>query len=283
MLAVTALCLAVVATVLWPGPRSPVSWPGPGALPSRGDAEQAGGHPGGPGRPGHARGRAGRGRRSEARLQGDLADFLSLLAAPLRAGATPALALVTVARAMSPGPELRALLVDLVSAEPAGSGLTTVWVRHAERLGSEDLRFVARAWQLTERTGAPLAEALVSVERVLRTRQRARERVATAAAGPRSSMAVLVALPCAGPLVGLAFGVGPVALYLSSPAALASAVLGLVLGLLAWMWARRIISTALRTGSAPTSGAGTGGSATSRAATDSAVTGGAATGRAGAP
>jgi tight adherence protein B len=249
VLTVTALCLAVVAAVLWPGTRLPVLRPAPGSLTSRRDAEEAG-------RPGPARGRAGRARRSQARLQGDLADFLSLLAAPLRAGATPALAVVTVARAMSPGPELRALLVDLVSAEPADSGLTMVWLRHAERLDSEDLRFVARAWRLTEHTGAPLAEALVSVERVLRSRQRARERVATAAAGPRSSMAVLVALPCAGPLVGLAFGIGPVALYLSSPAALGSALLGLVLGLLAWVWARRIISAALCTGSAATGRAG---------------------------
>jgi tight adherence protein B len=183
---------------------------------------------------------------------------LSLLAAPLRAGATPALALATVARAMSPGPELLPVLVDLVASEPAGPGLSAVWQRHAERLDSEDLRFVGRAWELTERTGAPLAEALVSVERVLRTRQRARERVATAAAGPRSSMAVLVALPCAGPLVGLTFGIGPVALYGSSAAACASAALGVVLGLVAWVWARRIISGALRTGSAATSGAATG-------------------------
>jgi tight adherence protein B len=175
---------------------------------------------------------------------------LSLLAAALRAGTTPALALVTVARAMSPGPELEALLVDLSGADPTDSGSTTVWLSHAERLDSEDLRFVGRAWQLTERTGAPLAEALVSVEGVLRTRQRARERLATAAAGPRSSMAVLVALPCAGPLVGLAFGIGPVELYLSSATALASAVLGVVLGLLAWVWARRIISAALRTDTA---------------------------------
>jgi tight adherence protein B len=198
---------------------------------------------------------------------------LSLLAAALRVGTTPALALVTVARAMSPGPELRALLVDLVGAEPGDPGLTAVWHWHAERLDSEDLRFVGRAWQLTERTGAPLAVALVSVERVLRTRQRARERVATAAAGPRSSMAVLVALPCAGPLVGLAFGIDPVALYLSSTAAIASAVLGFVLALLAWVWARRIINGALRTGSAATSGA-------TIAAARGGASGGAAMGRA---
>jgi tight adherence protein B len=263
----TALCLAVVATVLWPS-RGQVPWPdgrvfvrgpdggglvrrpGPDLRPPQPDGEAAR-HPGAARRQARrvGRSRAGHGRRAGARLQGDLADFLSLLAAALRVGTTPALALVTVARAMSPGPELRALLVDLAAADPGDSGSTAVWLRHAERLDSEDLRFVGRAWQLTERTGAPLAEALVSVERVLRTRQRARERLATAAAGPRSSMAVLVALPCAGPLVGLAFGVGPVALYLSSAAALASAVLGVVLGLLAWVWARRIIGGALRTDS----------------------------------
>lgn len=245
----TVLCLAVAATLLWPGACARALWSGTGAPPSGRDADETA-------RRRSAIPRGGPRRRSQARLQRDLADFVVLLTAPLRAGATPALALVTVARSMSPGPELRTVLAELVEAGSAASGLAPVWLSHAERLDSTDLRFVARAWQLTERTGAPLAEALVSVERVLRARQQARERVATAAAGPRSSMAVLVALPCAGPLVGLAFGISPVALYLSSPASLAAGVLGIVLGLLAWLWARRIIAGALRTRTASTGGVG---------------------------
>jgi tight adherence protein B len=242
VLSAAALCLALAAVLLWPAARW-ANAAAPDVAPRGAGARNAASS-----WAGHRR------RRARARLQSDLADFVALLAAPLRAGATPALAVVAVARSMAPRSELRPLLVDLVQAEPAGWGLSAVWLEHAERLQSADLLFVARAWHLTERTGAPLADALVSVEEVLRARQRARERVATAAAGPRSSMAVLVALPCAGPLVGLAFGIGPRSLYLSSAASLASGVLGLLLGALAWLWARRILDGALRTGTTWTGG-----------------------------
>ena len=265
MLTAAVLCLAVAAVLLWPGTHAPLPWPG---LRAQSSSSYVGkkwelassatrrGHLGWRTRRGRGRRGGRRRRRRQARLQGDLADFVALLAGPLRAGATPALALVTVARSMAPGPELRAMLTDLVRAGPADFGVSTVLLGHADRLDSDDLRFVASAWQLTERTGAPLADALVSVEEVLRARQRARERVASAAAGPRSSMTVLVSLPCAGPLVGFAFGISPARLYLSSPAALASAVLGLVLALLAWLWAGRIIAGALRTGSVGTRSTG---------------------------
>lgn len=268
MLAAALLCLAVSAVLLWPATHAPLPWPGLRAKPTSsyvGEAWELVGGAAPRGRLGwrarRGRGRLGghggrRRRRRQARLQVDLADFVALLAGPLRAGATPALALASVARSMAPGPELRALLTDLVRDGPADLGVSTVLLAHADRLDSDDLRFVASAWQLTERTGAPLADALVSVEEVLRARQRARERVASAAAGPRSSMTVLVSLPCAGPLVGFAFGISPATLYLSSLAAFASAGLGLVLALLAWLWAGRIIVGALQTRSDGTRSAG---------------------------
>ena len=225
--------LVLAAVLLWPAAGAP----SPVHRPSWSEAAR---------RSRRRRGR--RRRRAQERLQADLTDLVSLLASPLRAGAVPGPALATVAQTVSPGPDLATVLAELVEAGRRGAAVGEVWLRHAERLDSPDLGFVARAWQLTERTGAPLAEALESAERVLRARQRARERVATAAAGPRSSMVVLAGLPCAGPMVGLAFGLSPAALYLSSLASLLSAVAGVVLGLGAWLWAGRIVSAALRTG-----------------------------------
>lgn len=242
-MSVVVLCLVLATVLLWPVRRA-----GGPLLPGAGP-------PGARGSGGPLRSR-GRRRRAQERLQVDLTELVSLLAGPLRAGAVPGLALTTVARTISPGPELGAMVEELVDAAPRGVALSEVWLRHAERLDSPDLRFVARAWQLTERTGAPLAEALASAEHVLRARRRARERVATAAAGPRSSMLVLAGLPCAGPVVGLAFGLTPAALYLSSPASLLCAVAGVVLGVGAWLWAGRIVSGALRSGGTTAGGGG---------------------------
>jgi tight adherence protein B len=61
-------------------------------------------------------------------------------------------------------------------------------------------------------------------------------------------MAVLTLLPLCGPLVGLAFGVGPRQLYLSSVAATASLVIGAFIGLVAWLWSRTIVQRALSPG-----------------------------------
>jgi tight adherence protein B len=59
-------------------------------------------------------------------------------------------------------------------------------------------------------------------------------------------MVLLAMLPLCGPLVGAAFGLSPVALYLSSPVATASLSVGVGLAFLAWMVSRRIIDRALR-------------------------------------
>jgi tight adherence protein B len=104
------------------------------------------------------------------------------------------------------------------------------------------MAFVARAWALSERTGAPLADAIDTAVEVLRDRRRAEERLAAAGAGPRASMAVLCLLPLSGPVVGLACGVGPRQLYLGSPAATASALTGLALAGLAVWWSRRLLA-----------------------------------------
>jgi tight adherence protein B len=146
-----------------------------------------------------------------------------------------------------PHPHLFGLLDTLSDRARSGEGMAESWLAHAEQTDSTDLQFIGQAWLLTERTGAPLADALATAEQALRVRVRTRERVAVVAAGPQASMAVLVALPLGGPLVGLAFGVGPADLYFSSTSATASAVLGIGLAGLGWWWGRRIMARALAT------------------------------------
>jgi tight adherence protein B len=185
--------------------------------------------------------------RSRARamdLEAALAELVAALAAPLRTGVAPSVALVAAEPVCGADPALGPLLRDLVEATRRGNSPAEVWLRHAHARGSADLRFMGQAWALSERTGAPLADALVTGEEVLRARARGRERLAGAAAGPRASMAVLCLLPASGPVVGAAMGVDPQTLYLSSPLATGSLVLGLVLAAGAWCWSRRILGRA---------------------------------------
>jgi tight adherence protein B len=185
------------------------------------------------------RGRRGRGR--TVALEAALAELVAAIAAPLRAGVAPSVALAAAEPSCAHDSALGPLLRDLVEATAAGQSAAVVWLRHADSHGSSDLHFVGQAWALSERTGAPLADALASGEEVLRARARGRQRVASAAAGPRASMAVLCLLPASGPVVGAAMGVGPRSLYFSSPVATASLLLGLVLAGAAWWWSRRIL------------------------------------------
>jgi len=170
-----------------------------------------------------------------------LAELVSVLAAPLRVGVVPAAALAAAEPSVD-DPALAPLVRELVVATRTGASAAEVWLAQADSHDSADLRFVGQAWALSERTGAPLADALDSCEGVLRARERGRARVASAAAGPRASMAVLCLLPASGPLVGAAVGVDPMSLYFSSPAATGSLVLGLFLAVGAWWWSRRILA-----------------------------------------
>ncbi len=174
-----------------------------------------------------------------------LVELVSLLSGPLRAGVAPSVALAAAAPAFGRHPLLGPVLADLVAASAEGHGLAETWLRHGARVDSPGLAFVGRAWALTERTGAPLADALVAAESALRSKVRARRQLDAASAGPRASMTVLCLLPCAGPLVGLAFGLGPGELYGANPVSTASLTLGVALALLGWWWSRRILAAAL--------------------------------------
>jgi tight adherence protein B len=228
-----ALCslLGVLAVLAWPRAGTPLPVWSP-------DGGEVGGDASGPGRLPWATSRRARRSRDDA-----LGELLALVGGPLRAGAPAVVALATARSALGPGP-LDSLVADLVSTGDRAEPLAPVWSQWAERLASDELRFVARAWALTEDTGAPLADALETSLDVVRARRRAADRVASAAAGPRASMFVLMLLPLSGPLVGLACGIDPRSLYLSSPAAAGSLLVGLGLAVLARWWSARILARA---------------------------------------
>lgn len=223
---VALLCGASV--VLWPGAGGRAARPAGAAQHLTPDIRT-------PGRRRHGR------RTQVKRLDDATADLLGVLAPPLRAGVSPLTALGAAQYALPPGAPVADVVDALVRAGRGGGSLADVWFDHAVLLDSSSLRFVAAAWSVSETTGAPLADALVCAERVLRARRRAADRLRAAVAGPRASMTVLVLLPFSGPVVGLACGVGPRDLYLSSPVGAVSLLVGVVWAALAWLWAARIV------------------------------------------
>ncbi len=184
---------------------------------------------------GHRRTRAGAGSGS--------AELAEALVPCLAAGLPPASALAVAAGSMAPDSRValcaRSAAEEAARGVPVGPGLQ----REAVAARDQDLAHLARAWQLSESLGAPLADAVASSARVARQRQAAARRLGAATAGARTSMGVLALLPAAGPLAGLMLGVSPVRLFASRLSAV-SAAIGLALALLGWVWARALVRRA---------------------------------------
>ena len=178
-----------------------------------------------------------------------LADLVELLVPPLRTGAAPHEALRIATLVVGDRAGLSGLTQALRSAAEEGGPLAEAWAgesAQSRRLPRRELDFLARAWTLSEETGVPLADALATAARVMRARQAGERSLAAATAGARASMALLALLPAAGPAIGLLFGFSPLGLYTGSPAAAASVVTGVLLGLAGLAWSRSILRHAMR-------------------------------------
>jgi tight adherence protein B len=214
--AIAALA-AALAVLAWPGPR---------------DALRAGL---GQGRPAAAAPPAvGRRRRGDSRAAlAEVLAVLDLAGAALQAGC-PAERAVELAVAELPvGSPVRAILLEVRPVAEA-------WRRVVVTTGAESVALVARAWELSEQLGAPLAPSVATAAQVVRRSQRLQDRVETALAGPRATIRLLTALPLVGPLVGWAFGVDPVRLYWAGPVTQLATLAGLGLLLLGRLWCQAL-------------------------------------------
>ena len=138
------------------------------------------------------------------------------------------------------------LVGGLLDATDRAEPTSPVWGEWAARSASPELALVAAAWRLSETTGAPLASAVDRAVRGLLEARARRGKVAVAVAGPRATVTVLTLLPLTGPLFGLACGIDPVTLYLGSPIATVSVVVGLLLVWAGRFWCSRMVRRAVR-------------------------------------
>lgn len=131
--------------------------------------------------------------RRRSQFSDQLSDTLQMLAGSLRAGHGFAQAIETVSReAESPtAEEFRRLTIE----NRLGRDFVEALSALADRVGSEDFRWVVQAVQIQREVGGDLAEILDTVAATVRDRARIRRQVSALSAEGRISAWVLMVLP----------------------------------------------------------------------------------------
>ncbi|NHA68289.1 type II secretion system F family protein [Phycicoccus flavus] len=175
-----------------------------------------------------------------------VADLAEVVAVGLRAGLDLASALRAAASA--PSVVLAApWLGEALERRPGGATPSEVLAARPDGVAAEGLEVLARAWRLSEVTGASAAHTTAAAAEAVRATAATRRRVETALAGPTASMRLLTLLPLAGPGAALLVGLDVRSLYGSAAARLA-VVVGVSLTGLGWWWCRRLVRRASRPG-----------------------------------
>ncbi|MDQ3640565.1 MAG: type II secretion system F family protein [Actinomycetota bacterium] len=132
-------------------------------------------------------------RRRRKKFTDQLAETLQILSGTLRAGHGLSQGIDTIAReAESPtSEEVRRLSIEIRLGRDLVDGLKSV----ADRMESEDFRWVAQAIEIQRDVGGDLAEVLDSVASTIRDRTRIRRQVSALSAEGRMSAWVLMILP----------------------------------------------------------------------------------------
>jgi tight adherence protein B len=177
------------------------------------------------------------GRRAAERSAADLLAAVRLVVAEVTAGASAQAAL----RAAAEMDTSRATTYR-AAADALGEGGDAGAVLAADR----NLRGFGQAWTLAAVTGAPVAAVLERVAADLSARREHDAAVSAALAGPRSSSAVLAALPVLGILLGLGMEADPLGFLLGSPIGQLVCLAGVGLDIAGLLWTRRLAGAALR-------------------------------------
>jgi tight adherence protein B len=176
------------------------------------------------------------GREQQAR-QRDLLASVQVLVAEFESGAGPPAALTAAAAV---GVRVRQTFVAAAAVAARGDPAGPV-------LCADDdagVRAVGHAWRLSEETGAPLVGVLGRVAADLAAAQSQRRAVSVALAGPRSSAAVLSALPLLGIGLGAAMDARPLPFLLDTPPGRLLCCAGVLLDVAGVLWMRRILRRA---------------------------------------
>jgi len=183
--------------------------------------------------------RAARRRSRAAARRRAMVETLSFLVAELRAGAVPELALASVAaESVDLGPAARAAA--------AGADPVPVLLESAATPGLEALRAVAGAWQVAERSGAPVADVLARVvDRVRDDLDLGRE-VEAELAPARATARIMALLPLAGLALGSGAGGDPIGVVTQTWIGGVCVAAGIGLAVAGLLWIERVAATVTR-------------------------------------
>lgn len=190
--------------------------------------------------------RSRRRRAAEARRRAAaVVDLCTGLAAELRSGATQQQALHTVlGRASQLTEGLGAESSARLAAGRYGADIPAALRSVAELPGGRGAAAVAACWQVTAESGTGLAPGLDQLADALRAERALAEEIESELSGPRTTVAVLAALPLVGLLLGAALGAEPVRILLHTPAGLACLAAGALLEAAGLAWTARIVRAA---------------------------------------
>ncbi|QGN33985.1 type II secretion system F family protein [Microlunatus sp. Gsoil 973] len=176
-------------------------------------------------------------RRRAAAGRREAAQACSVLATQVRIGQPP---LVAVRSAAADCP----VLAPAVAVVDLGGDPVAVWRRQALTPGYGGLAEIARAWQLSIRTGADMGDALDKVAEGLFEDDALGLVIASEAAGPRASGKIMAVLPLAGIGLGYAIGGDPLRFLTRSPYGWACLVIGTLLACAGVLWMERVADRA---------------------------------------
>lgn len=180
------------------------------------------------------RSRADRRRR---RASAEVAHACQVVAGQLRLGAAPSRALLQAA--VDSDCMERAAATQLIGGD-VGRALREAGARP----GREGLVSLARAWELGERSGAPIASLTLQVNDQVRGEQAARQLVDAELSGPRSTARLLAFLPLVGIAMGRASGGDPVGFLLHTLPGLGCLAAGVLLACGGLLWTEQMAHAA---------------------------------------
>ena len=178
-------------------------------------------------------------RRTAERSRVEVARSCNVLAAHLRVGQLPGEAL---ALAAVDCPVLR----DARDAHQLGGDVPRVWRHQAGRAGHAGLGDLARAWQVSVQTGAPMAGPLEQVAASLSADQSLRSVVDGELSAPRATGKVMAVLPGCGIGLGYLLGGDPIHWLLGGPLGWGCLLVGIVLACLGVLWIEALAQQATR-------------------------------------
>ena len=165
--------------------------------------------------------------------EASLLEACELLAADLRAGLTPEVAL---ARASSDWP----LLAEAAAAARFGTDVPATLRQLATNPGCADLRLVAAAWHVAQRSGSALASGMTRTAATLRQARASRATVRSELSSARATARLLAVLPAFSWLLGSGMGGDPMRFLFGGGWGWGCLVVGLGFDLVGLWWIDRI-------------------------------------------